>query len=73
MYVYVCACVCMYAKHTHTHTHTHTHACMHACIHAGNTIMPCEKGKEVVFGGVCKAADVPTPTVKYSAPAKSEW
>eukprot|EP00802_Teleaulax_amphioxeia_P007951 Tamp_07959.p1 GENE.Tamp_07959~~Tamp_07959.p1 ORF type:complete len:703 (+),score=111.81 Tamp_07959:45-2153(+) len=39
----------------------------------GNTIMPCEKGKEVVFGGVCKAADVPTPTVKYSAPAKSEW
>ena len=35
--------------------------------------MPCEKGKEVVFGGVCKAADVPTPTVKYSAPAKSEW
>jgi hypothetical protein len=42
--------------------------------YTANAIVQLEKGKDVVFGGVCKAEDVPKPSIKYSPPpAKSPF
>jgi hypothetical protein len=52
--------------------HKHDQRVKTAVYRTANTIMQLEKGKDVVFGGVCKAEDVPKPSSKYSPPpAKS--